>query len=657
MLDVPSAEDGEGEGDLHLELAWARVALLTKRQPGELGRYRRYLAAKALCGAFAMPSAASVRAAAMADCWQGGPTRQWSMADAVADDDDDVDEPEYDEARPRSEFDYKRLAEERRKFNKWYIGRAIALNTVVIDHLRAGFSDWLVRMRRGHAGLRGAYGGDYQRNYTGGRARVLDEQLCGTFYPANGCAGVPMSEAEFDKGIAAELLTGRFVRVVNGEMLVRTHGTADTRREELHKKRDEGKELERLRAEEGRFKYARLEQERELGELLERRIERGFEGLSEPDEEESALLADGGRARALRLMREASAVGARAWLMLDGEGGARAAPAHMDSDLDEMIADDVPAPLPQATQMYGAVNEDDEEEAEIDEAVRRAPAWHATQQYDGSMDGDDAEVDDEEEVRRCGWFDARMAESPRGLAARWAACGLEMNDELTGESSAAREEAERMSEMASDDAHDELMCSMDVVAEVHAQDAEREQQREGVSVGCVRPYGDGAGGDGGEAGRAFEGDDGGARGCEGVEQGAPMTACEAEGSDEDETMAGKENVPMQRADGGSGLTGGIKKKRPPRKRAKGEKSRQQRQDAARPGWLAAGPARHEDPALPSGEREHGPNCARAFRPRAPLSRRLCSPLSLPNPPLSHYLTTDVRPILDLLLTYFFTEGT
>ena len=68
--------------------------------------------------------------------------------------------------------------------------------------------------------------------------------------------------------------------------------------------------------------------------------------------------------------------------------------------------------------------------------------------------------------------------------------------------------------MASDDAHDELMCSMEhVVAEVHAQDADREQQREGVSEGCVRPDGDGAGGDGGEAGRAFEGDDGGARGC------------------------------------------------------------------------------------------------------------------------------------------------
>ena len=126
-----------------------------------------------------------------------------------------------------------------------------------------------------------------------------------------------------------------------------------------------------------------------------------------------------------------------------------------------------------------------------------------------------------------------------------------------------------MSEMASDDAHDELMCSMDVVAEVHAQDAEREQQREEVSVGCVRPDGDGAGGDGGEAGRAFEGDDGGARGCEGVEQGAPMTACEAEGSDEDEAMAGKENVPVQRADGGSGLTGGIKKVKRGRGKRKG----------------------------------------------------------------------------------------
>jgi hypothetical protein len=133
----------------------------------------------------------------------------------------------------------------------------------------------------------------------------------------------------------------------------------------------------------------------------------------------------------------------------------------------------------------------------------------------GSSAGDDAEIDDDDAVRRCGWPDAQLAESPRGLAAIWAACGLEMDDELTGGPSAAREEAECMSEMAPDDAHDELMCSMDVVAEVHAQDAEREQQREGASVGCVMPNGDGAGGDDCEAGRALEGDDGGYMGCEG----------------------------------------------------------------------------------------------------------------------------------------------
>ena len=599
MLDVPSAEDGEGEGDLHLELAWARVALLAKRQPGELGRYRRYLAAKALCGAFATPSAASVRAAALADCWQRESSRQESTAEAAADDDDELDELECEEARPRSEFDYKRLAEARRRFNKWYVARVIALNTVVIDHLRAEFSDWLGRMRRGHAGLRGAYGGDYQRHYTGGRGRVLDEQLFGTFYPVNGSAGVPMSEADFEKGIAAELQPGRFVRVVGGETLVRTHGTADARREELRKKRDEGKERERLRAEEGRFKYARLEQERELGELLERRIERGFEGLSEPDEEESALLADGGRERATRLMREASAVGARAWLMPDGgeatraarvtggaderavEGDAGVAPAHMDGDPDEMIADDVAAPLLQATQLYGTANEDIEEESEIDEAARRAPFLQATQQHGVSLAGEDVEDDDDEAVRWRGWPDAQMATSPRGLAAKWVARGLEMDDELTGEPSAARVEAECMSEMAPDDVHDELMCSMDVAAELHAQDAEREQQREGVSVGRVRPDGDGTDGGNSVAGRALEGDDGGVMGYEGVdgvEKGASMAAREVEGSDEDEAMTGKENASMQRAEGCSSSIGGIKKG----KRTRGkQKNGAQRQAAAR----------------------------------------------------------------------------
>jgi hypothetical protein len=300
-------------------------------------------------------------------------------------------------------------------------------------------------------------------------------------------------------------------------------------------------------------------------------------------------------------MREASAVGARAWLMPDGgeamraaratggaderaeEGSVGAAPAHMDCDTDEMIVDDVAAPLPQATQLYGAANEDDEKESEIDEAVRRAPIWQATQQYGGSLAGNDAEGDDDEAVQWRGWPDAQMAMSPRGLAAKWVACGLEMDDELTGEPSAARVEAERMSEMAPDDAHDELMCSMDVVAEVHAQDAEREQQREGVSVGCDRLDGGGAGGGNSAVGRAFEGDDGGVTGCEGVygvEEVASMTARETEGSDEDEVKTGKENAPMQRAEDGGGSIGGIKKRgqRGGRKEYKAHKAGQRKRN-------------------------------------------------------------------------------
>ena len=54
-----------------------------------------------------------------------------------------------------------------------------------------------------------------------------------------------------------------------------------------------------------------------------------------------------------------------------------------------------------------------------------------------------------------------------------------------------------------------------------------------------------------------------------------MTACEAEGSDEDEAMAGKENVSVQRAEGGSGSTSGIKKKKSKRSRRKNSGQRQE----------------------------------------------------------------------------------
>ena len=361
-----------------------------------------------------------------------------------------------------------------------------------------------------------------------------------------------------------------------------THGTAASRYEAQAGKRASAKAAADLAREEGCFRYARLEQERELGELVERRIERGFENSAEPDDEERDLLFDGGRERAARLMREASAVGARAWAMPDGggaagtarvtgcadecmdEGGADAAPSFFGSDLDDMDADDASAPPLQATQSYGAAHDDDEEEAEADEAVCRAPIWHATQQYGSSQVGDYDDDDDDEAVRRSDWPDAPRTESPRALAARWAACGLEMDDELSGEPSVTREDVECMSDMMFGDAHDELASSMDALAAAQAQDAEREQQRERVSVGCVTRNDVGAGDSGSGAARALEGgDDGVVMGCEGVdgvEQGAFMAARAAEGDDEDEVMAGDENISVQRAEGGSGSIGGIKKR-------------------------------------------------------------------------------------------------
>ena len=91
--------------------------------------------------------------------------------------------------------------------------------------------------------------------------------------------------------------------------------------------------------------------------------------------------------------------------------------------------------------------------------------------------------------------------------------------------------------------------------------------------------GAGAGGSGSEAARALEGNGDGVMGCEGVdgaEQGASTAAREAEG-DEDEAMAGDENVSVQRTEGGSSLTGGIKKGKRRRGKQKGNGHRQ---------WLA-----------------------------------------------------------------------
>ena len=124
------------------------------------------------------------------------------------------------------------------------------------------------------------------------------------------------------------------------------------------------------------------------------------------------------------------------------------------------------------------------------------------------------------------------------------------------------------------------MSDVGVEAEALVCDAECEQQRE-VFVERVVCVGADVGGGDSEARLGHEGD-GDAEGCVGVggcEQRAARAAHEAEGDDGDEVMAGKENVLVQRADGGSGLIGVIKGKKL-RRRAKGAMRQGQRQDAA-----------------------------------------------------------------------------
>ena len=67
----------------------------------------------------------------------------------------------------------------------------------------------------------------------GGRERVCDEQLRGTFFPADVVSvAVGMSLADFETGCRKdEMRQGRFVRIVGGETLVCTHGTSESRYE------------------------------------------------------------------------------------------------------------------------------------------------------------------------------------------------------------------------------------------------------------------------------------------------------------------------------------------------------------------------------------------------------------------------------------------
>ena len=158
--------------------------------------------------------------------------------------------------------------------------------------------------------------------------------------------------------------------------------------------------------------------------------------------------------------------------------------------------------------------------------------------------------------------------------------GLEMDDELTGGPSEAGSDCGGLSAMAPGDVHDVMMSDMGAVAEALVRDAGREQQRE-VLVECVVCVGDDAGGGGSEARRGHEGEGGveGRVGADGVGQMAMRVAHEDEGDDGDEAMEGDENISLQRAERGSGSSGGIIKK--------GKRTRGKRKGTGHRQWLTA----------------------------------------------------------------------
>ena len=310
LLLHPAGADAEmGDSDTHVELAWAQAAVLCRRQNGELGRYRRFLAAKVFGGAFAPPAHDSIEATA----------REWAINVPPADVDEAERLSDEEDEEGSVSAERSRLAKFKRRVLRYYVHKVVALNTMIIDHLRGPYGVWLRTMLEGDAGLKRLFGGDHELVAGVDDARLCEEHLDGVFRSRGDEQERLMTRAEFvherDEGL---LPPGEFTQTIAGETLklsVAAEGDAAARRA-----RREARKVQQLEVvEQGKFKYARPECERELGIILERRIKLGYRNLDVPTAEEAAILRDGGRARALELMTAASEIGRCAWY--DGDGG------------------------------------------------------------------------------------------------------------------------------------------------------------------------------------------------------------------------------------------------------------------------------------------------------------------------------------------------
>jgi len=305
ILNLPDVGSMEaGDADYLWELTWARVSLWFERLPGELGRYRRYQAARALSGMLSAPPD-SIIAATASDWVASGRDRDKGGAGD-----------EEEEEKDREDGDgigdeHERTSKARKLARRYYVHRTVALNTLLIDHLKREYEIWLMRLTSGATALRASFGADYQAVARIDDIKLSLEYLTGTYLFADGRPSETMTKEEFD----ARRLTldaGRFVYEISGETQSIRNDKGDQREQRIME-RDSSKREQERQSMLQRCKHSKPEHERELGVIAERRLSRGFQNLHEPSEEEAAVLLDGGRARALTYMRDASAVGRMPW--------------------------------------------------------------------------------------------------------------------------------------------------------------------------------------------------------------------------------------------------------------------------------------------------------------------------------------------------------
>ena len=112
--------------------------MLCERQPGELGRYRRYLAAKVFAGSLAKASDTAINHTAC----------EW--AELAADDDSS------DEEWParRSDDEREQLRRMRRRVRRYYVHKVCQLNKIMVDHLADELERWMRLMSAGMATAR-----------------------------------------------------------------------------------------------------------------------------------------------------------------------------------------------------------------------------------------------------------------------------------------------------------------------------------------------------------------------------------------------------------------------------------------------------------------------------------------------------------------------